>query len=163
MCCHLKERAEMCATSASCIGTTNQAALQCYKKIQKNRNTKIQNIFANAASCICPNRQHIIAKLDRQTFWCRMLKNLVNYEIQMGNFPFSYVTNFYSSTGIWHGTLTAVIEVWCLLRGEVGNVHLPELVKVDDGQDDLDRLGDGGRHLHQPHVHGPGLRAPLLR
>ena len=41
-------------------------------------------------------------------------------------------------------------------------MHLPELVKVDDGQDDLDRLGDGGRHLHQPHVHGSRIWPSLL-
>ena len=43
-----------------------------------------------------------------------------------------------------------------------GNGYLPE-VKVDDGQDDLDRLGDGGRHLHQPHVYGACLWSPFLR
>ena len=55
-----QERAEMCATTASCIGTTNQASLQCYEK-----NIEIQKykIFATAVSCIGPNRQHIIAIL----------------------------------------------------------------------------------------------------
>ena len=44
-----------------------------------------------------------------------------------------------------------------------GDGHLLPEVKFNDGQDDLDRLRDGGRHLHQPHVHGACVRPPFLR
>ena len=73
MCCHLKGNADTEDKNGQrCVPPLLVASAQPtrhhFNVIKKYRNTKIQNIFANAASCIGPNRQHIIAKLYRLTF-----------------------------------------------------------------------------------------------